>query len=119
MADRCNKYFIFYFYSGNAKKRMKRILILLVIISYFFVIKGFGKIYRADLYYKDSQRQLALWKEKVALEKIRNAVELNPNEPRYRLGESKIFLTNANPGLKYRAVKGLENAFNLNQKNLV
>ena len=98
---------------------MKKILMLLVIISYFFVIRGFGKIYRADLYYKDSQRQLALRKEEVAMEKIQNAIELNPDEPRYRLGESKIFLTNGSPSLKYRAVKDLKSAYSLNQKNLV
>ena len=98
---------------------MKKILILSLIILFFFVIKSFGKIYRADLYYKSSQRQLSLARGEMALKYARTAIKLNPNEPRYRLGEAKIFLTAQNYNQKSSALKGLEKARNLNPKNLV
>lgn len=98
---------------------MKKILILLLIIVYIFSVKTFGKIYRADLYYKNSQKQLVLGKEEVALKNAQIAIYLNPNEPRYRLGKAKIFLTTRDNNLKAGAVDDLKKAYNLNPKNLV
>lgn len=98
---------------------MKKILILLLIITYFFSLKNFSKIYSADLYYKDSQRQLALRKEKTALVKAQIAISLNPNEPRYRLGTAKIFLSSQNENSKPETLENLKKAYDLNPKNLV
>jgi len=98
---------------------MKKILILLLIIVYVFAIKNFGKLYKADLYYKNAQKLLSSEKGNRAIRSAGIAINFNPNEPRYRLLEAKIFLTTRDGNLKAKAVKDLEKAYNLNPKNLV
>ena len=105
------------------RKIIKVVLIFLIWGFFVFGCASIYKIYKADVYFKKSQELLKKQKILLAQEYSEKAIELNPAEPAYYWGLSKVLVVslveNFDSTTKQNIIRNINISENLNSKNLV
>lgn len=100
----------------------KSLLLLAIIISHFYLIGVFSKMFLADLYYKSSKNLLEKGQIQDATKHITQAVRFNHKEPSYKRQKAKILLSTTilmpDEEIKQKALEELNEAQQLNPRNL-
>ncbi|HSX39008.1 MAG TPA: hypothetical protein VLI92_00205 [Candidatus Saccharimonadales bacterium] len=103
----------------------KFLLITLVTALYLFAMLHFAAIYFADINNTSAQSLLSQGDYQSALVQATQAIEKNPQEPLYYRGRAKVWIAQLSTAdetqrqiIKRLALKDLQDAYNLNPKNL-